>query len=391
MKNLKNKLLAAVSAVALCALMPSQADAQITVVPENDNFSLKLIGRTNFDFGSFLNEKADGSKPDNGVAVNDTRLGVSGKFLDKWDYKVEICFDKKAISFRDVFVKYNFNKTHHIQFGNVFMGYGMKPLGLAYKFIDDATVDNTMCPSRKMGLVYLLTTDPFNFNGGIYSDGNIDNGNSKFDQGVIFSAKAIYRPIINETTVLHFGAASMYTNSPNTASFSGVVPETFTTNGKTTFSGPTFGKAGVDADGKIVYTGKHYSRYEGEMIFIHKKFMLETHYQGASYEPTATDDRYHVGGALAQCSFLLIGEQQNYNKATGLCQNASPRNLELLARYDYLDLNDGGHQQDVTVGINYFFSKHFNMKLNYVYTDTDLLPAGGSSYNSVQVRAQFSF
>ncbi|MBR4441567.1 MAG: hypothetical protein IKS00_08470, partial [Bacteroidales bacterium] len=132
MKKFSKKLFTAFSAVALCALMPSQADAQITVVPENDNFSLKLIGRTNFDFGSFLNEKADGSKPDNGVAVNDTRLGVSGKFLDKWDYKIELCFaynsNAKAttISFRDVFVKYNFNKTHHIQFGNVFMGYGMK-------------------------------------------------------------------------------------------------------------------------------------------------------------------------------------------------------------------------------------------------------------------------
>ena len=397
MKKFSKKIFTALSAVAICALMPSQADAQITVVPENDNFSLKLIGRTNVDFGSFLDKQDDESKPDNGVAVNDTRLGVSGKFLDKWDYKIELCFAYNStakattISFRDVFVKYNFNKTHHIQFGNVFMGYGMKPLGLAYKFIDDATVDNTFCPSRKMGLVYLMTTDPFNFNGGIYSDGNIDNGNSKFDQGVILSSKAIYRPIINETTVLHFGAAAMYTNSPNTTSFSGVVPETFTTNGRTTFKGPTFGKANIDADGNIVYTGKHYSRYEGEMIFIHKKFMFETHYQGASYEPTASDDRYHVGGALAQCSFLLIGDQQNYNKATGLCQNASPRNLEVLARYDYLDLNDGGHQQDVTVGLNYFFSKHFNMKLNYVYTDTDLLPAGGRCYNSVQVRAQFSF
>ena len=388
MKKLGKKLFTALSAVALTTLT-YQAQAQITVVPENDNFSLKLIGRTNLDAGTFLDEQKDDSKPNNGIAVNDTRLGVTGKFLDKWDYKIEICFDKKAISFRDVFVKYNFNKTHHIQFGNVFMGYGMKPLGLAYKFIDDATVDNTFCPSRKMGIVYLATTDHFNFNGGVYSDGNIDNGNSKCDQGVIFSSKAIVRPIINETTVLHFGGAAMYTNSPNTVSFSGVVPETFTAEGKTTFKGPTFGKAGLDAEGNIVYTGKHYSRYEGEMIFIHKKFLLETHYQGASYEPTGIDDRYHVGGVLAQCSFLLIGEQQNYNKTTGLCQNASPRNLELLARYDYLDLHDGGRQEDVTVGINYFFSKHFNMKLNYVYTDTK--GNVNKCFNSVQMRAQFSF
>lgn len=364
-----------------------QAQAQITIVPENDQFTLKLIGRTNLDAGTYFN-RTGSDHPDNGIAVNDTRLGVTGKFLDKWEYKIEICFDKKAISFRDVFVKYNFNSKHHLQAGNVFMPFGMKPLGLAYKFIDDATVDNTFCQSRKLGFVYLLTTDRFNFTGGVYSDGNIDNSNAQFDQGITAAAKAVVRPVINETTVLHFGVAPMYTNSPNVASFSGVVPETFTTQGRTLFSGPKFGKANIDADGNITYTGTHYSRYEAEMIFIHKKFLLETHFQGSSYE--MNDDRYHVGGFLAQTSFLLIGEQQNYNKATGLCQNASPRNLELLARYDYLDLHDGGNQSDLTIGLNYFFSKHFNMKLNYGVTQEHHGELH-KTYNTLQLRGQFSF
>ena len=393
MKLLKTAFLA----TAIAAMAATQSQAQITVVPENDQFSLKLIGRTNLDFGTYLDKQDGDSKPDNGVAVNDTRLGVTGKFLDKWDYKIELCFAYNStvkattISFRDVFVKYNFNSKHHLQFGNVFMGYGMKPLGLAYKFIDDATVDNTFCQARKIGLVYLLTTDHFNFNGGVYSDGNIDNGNSKFDQGVTLSAKAIYRPVINETTVLHFGVAPMYTNSPNPASFSGVVPETFTTNGRTTMKGLSFGKQIFDAEGNASLIGKHYSRYEAEMIFIQKRFMLETHFQGASYEPTNSSGRYHIGGFLAQTSFLLIGEQQNYNKVTGLCQNASPKNLELLARYDYLDLHSIGHQSDITIGLNYFFSKHFNMKLNYANVSVDDLSGKTKSYNTIQVRAQFSF
>ena len=386
MKLLKKALLA----TAFAALAASQSQAQITVVPENDQFSLKLIGRTNLDAGTYFN-RTGSDHPDNGIAVNDTRLGVAGKFLEKWDYKIEICFDKKAISFRDVFIKYNFNSKNHLQAGNVFMPYGMKPLGLAYKFIDDATVDNTFCQSRKLGLVYLLTTDHFNFTGGVYSDGNIDNGNSKFDQGAIFAAKAVVRPVINETTVLHFGVAPMYTNSPNPANFSAVIPETFTTEGRTLFSGPSFRKkVGEDADGKAIYKGTHYSRYEAEMIFIHKRFLLETHFQGASYEFEGSNDRYHVGGFLAQSSILLIGEQQNYNKATGLCQNASPRNLELLARYDYLDLHDGGNQSDLTIGLNYFFSKHFNMKLNYGVTQEHHGEAH-RTYNTLQLRGQFSF
>lgn len=373
-------------ATAIAAMAATQSQAQITIVPENDQFSLKLIGRTNFDFGTYLEDHQDDGKtesPDNGVAVNDTRLGVAGKFLEKWDYKIEICFANKGISFRDVFIKYNFNSNHHIQFGNVFMPFGMKPLGLAYKFIDDATVDNTICVSRKMGIQYLLTTDPFNFTGGIFSDGNIDNGNGQFDAGVNFSAKAVVRPIINESTVLHFGVSTIYNNSKNGTSFTGTVPETFTADKGSTKNLLTspLGFEGV----------QHYSRYEAEMIFIQKRFLLETHFQGASCEPLGKDDRYHMGGFLAQMSFLLIGEQQNYNKVTGLCQNASPKNLELLARYDYLDLHDGGHQSDITIGLNYFFSKHFNMKLNYANVSTDELTGKTKSYNTIQVRAQFSF
>nr|MCR5454442.1 OprO/OprP family phosphate-selective porin [Bacteroidales bacterium] len=300
-------------------------------------------------------------------------------------YKIELCFayskdpaDATTISFRDVFVKYNFNKNHHIQAGNVFMPFGMKPLGLAYKFIDDATVDNAFCLARKMGIQYLLTTDRFNFTGGVFSDGNIDKGNDQFDKGINFAAKAIVRPVINETSVLHFGFAPMYCNTPvaGSSTFKAVVPQTFTTEGKTLY------KNAFDCD--------HYSRYEAEMIFIQKRFLLEMHYQGASYEKRESSDRYHVGGFLAQTSFLLIGEQQNYNKVTGLCQNASPRNLELLARYDYLDLHDGGNQNDLTIGLNYFFSKHFNMKLNYGVTQENHGDAH-KTYNTLQLRGQFSF
>ncbi len=382
MKLLKTALIA----TAFATFTAAQSMAQITVVPENDQFSLKLIGRTNLDAGTYFN-RIDTDHPDNGVAVNDTRLGVAGKFLEKWDYKIELAFvysknantgapDATTISFRDVFIKYNFNSKHHIQFGNVFMGYGMKPLGLAYKFIDDATVDNSLCPSRKMGLVYLLTTDHFNFNGGVYSDGNVDKGNAQFDKGVIFSAKAIYRPIINDATVLHFGLAPMYVNSPNAGSFSSNIPQTFSNK-----------KVGLD---KLTFNADHYSRYEAEMIFIHKRFLLETHFQGASCEPHGTCDRYHMGGFLAQTSFLLIGEQQNYNKTTGLAANASPKNLEILARYDYLDLHSNGNQSDLTIGLNYFFSKHFNMKLNYGVTQFHLGDAH-ETYNTLQLRAQFSF
>ncbi|MCQ2252054.1 MAG: OprO/OprP family phosphate-selective porin [Bacteroidales bacterium] len=375
MKLIKNALL-----IAGLAAITSQAQAQITLVPENDQFSLKLIGRTNVDAGSFMERHVnkDGEEhSDNGIAVNDTRLGVAGSFNGNWDFKIEVCFAKKAISFRDVYVKYNFNKQNHIQVGNFFMPFGMKQLGLGYKFEEDATVDYAFCPSRKIGAAYLLNTEKFNFVGGVFSNGDVDNGNGdgNINAGVNLAAKAIVRPVIDETTVLHIGAGALYTNSQGKAEYKGAVPCTFES---------------VTSIPAVNLNAPSYSRYEAELIFIKNKFLLETHFQGLGYESRGSNERHHLGGVLAQCSYLLIGEKQNYNKVTGLAANASPKSLELLCRYDYLELYPKGKQADYTVGLNYFFSKHFNLKLNYANVHADL--AGGhESYNMIQARAQFSF
>ena len=204
------------------------------------------------------------------------------------------------------------------------------------------------------------------------------------DAGLDLAAKAVYRPIIDETTVLHIGLAAMYTNSEYNADarnrrpkIAGSIPETFS------------GKAPALISNAILQSAHHYSTYEAELIFIAKKFLFETHYQGVGVDD-ANDDRYHMGGVLAQCSYLIIGDQQNYNKKTGLTANASPRSLEVLGRYDFLDLHGGGHQHDVTIGLNYFFSKHFNVKLNYGVAQ-EVIGDNQNTYNIIQARAQFSF
>ncbi|MCQ2973349.1 MAG: OprO/OprP family phosphate-selective porin [Bacteroidales bacterium] len=367
MKINQSKALIAISAIALFSILPSSSDAQINLKSDDGKLSLKLIGRTNFDAGMYLDTI---DHADNGVCVNDTRLGINAKYGEKWSTKIEICYTEKTISFRDVYFNYEFNKNNHIQFGNFFMPFGIKALGLAYKFVEDASVDYAFCPARKMGIAYMYTSDKFNFTGGIFSDGNVDK--KAINQGLNLSAKVIFRPIINESTVLHFGVAPLYTNSPNEPSFTGIMPTTIHTN-------------------KLISTGTlgapSYLRYEGELIFIHKKFYLEGHYQGANVD-MRNEDAYNCGGWFAQAGILLIGDQQNYNKSTGLAANASPKNLELLARVDELDFGTkGGRQNDLMIGINYFFSKNLNMKLNFVNAHVK----DGESFNLIQLRTQFSF
>lgn len=358
-----------------------QAEAQITVAPENDpNFKLKFIGRTNLDFGTYLNRndigtyKKGNGEVDNAVLVNDTRLGfVATK--DKWEGKVEVCYTYGAISFRDVTLKYSFNEHSKVTFGNQFMPYGIKLTGINYKFTEDPSVDYTFCPARKIGVNYLYTSDGFNLSTGLYSNGNVDK--KQYNQGFNAGLQLIWRPVYDETTVFHIGGAFLYTDkgSSDPFSFKGVVPASME---------PT----------TLIQTGEldapNCERYEVQALFIKAKWLLEAHFLGASVNTEKTSS---FNGFWGQVSYQIIGDQQKYNKVTGLPITSAPGTLEVLGRFDYLNLDNFGKQTDFEFGLNYIINKHFNVKFNYVVATGKDRPdiQDDRTLHLVQTRLQFTF
>ena len=361
--------------IAALSLAAISTLAQVTVKTDAGDLKMRFIGRTNFDIGTYL-AKPDGATEHNGIAMNDTRLGVSATFDEKFSSKIEICYASKAISFRDLWIGYKLNDNSSLTVGNHFQPFGAKPLGLAYKFVEDASADYAFCPARKIGFSYAYTSDPFNFTAGLFSDGNVDNGKN-VDAGFSLTVKAIWRPIVNEQTMLHIGVAPMFTKSSNNVSFTGILPTT------------------VLKKNALIATPswKHESttRLEAEMILTQGKFYAEAHYLGASVKSAdkdAVDDCY-LSGIYAQVGWMIIGEKQNYNKKTGLAANASPKSLEILARVSTLDFDDinCGQQTDLTLGLNYFFNKNLNIKFNYIYGSVK----DGDDCHFAQTRLQFSF
>ena len=76
--------------------------------------------------------------------------------------------------------------------------------------------------------------------------------------------------------------------------------------------------------------------------------------------------------------------------------NPAPKSLELLCRYDQVNLNDagiqGGRLSDITVGLNYFLNKYVAAKLNYSRVmPGNTSPMGGEDFDLIQARIQLSF
>lgn len=388
-----------ITTAAAAALVLTGAVAQVTVKTEAGDVSVRFVGRTNLEFGTYIGQDTQNehyiTKYDtngdqytdttytkyntNGLIFNDTRFGFQVSFAEKWAAKCELQFAKTAVKFRDLWVSYKLSDNATVKVGNYFQPFGAKVLGsLNYKFIENARADNAITPDRKIGITYSYISDLLHLTGGLASNGDVDSPGT--NKGIIGAAKAIVRPILDDHTVLHIGAAALFTNQHGaTISYSAAMPETFSSSAHTLIS--------EKADAANAW------RYEAEAIFITGPFYIEGHYLGSTANVRNTSNNFNATGLYAQAGFLVIGDQQKYNKKTGLAAMASPGDLEVLARVNYLKLeypdNDNSEQSetDITIGLNYIINKNLNIRGNYIYAKVK----DGDDFNCVQARLQFSF
>ena len=355
------------------------ATAQIKVTTPQGDLKFRLIGRTSLDLGTYLGTEGKANR--NGASVNDTRLGFVADMDTTWQAKVEICFTGGKISFRDVYVQRQFCGGHRtLTIGNQFMPFGLKPAGLAYKFIETSASDYTFTSSRKLGAMYGVNRAKYNFSAGLFYDGNIDSKGT--NEGWDLAAQFIARPVDHDGTILHFGVSPIFTHPRSTVSYNAFVPTTVNSN-------------------KRIATGEmgayNYGRFEAQALYILRRFYVEARYQMVAVnrpnevkmaeDVTVTQDNYSAHGIMCQASFLLLGKQQNYNRKTALAANPDAKSLEILARYCQTDLDDYGTVNDITVGLNYYFNKYLRTKINYVHSTIK----DGDGINMLEGRMQFSF
>ena len=381
MKTFRKILLWA--AVGLC---PLASFAQLNTKVGDVQFKLKFGGRTNLDFGSYLGAD-DGRANRNGVCVNDTRLGLTADIDTVWQAKIEVSFGSKAIAFRDVYVKRTFKSTgSDVQLGNFFFPFGMKRAGLAYKFIENSAADAAFTPWRKMGVAYQIYSPKFNWGVGLFSDGDIDKG-KKTNQGYSVNAYGLLRPVDNAGTIFHVGASAIITHPSGSVSFSAVEPQTFSSS--TLVKTPAM-------------EAYNYGRLEAQALVIVRRFYAEARFLKAwvntpnsvtavgadGEEVEVAQDNYDGAyGFYAQASWRIFGENQNYNRKTGLAGNPNAKAMEVLARFSRTDLDQYGAANDLTLGVNYFFNKYLRAKVNYVHSHI----RGGIDHDILEGRFQFSF
>lgn len=370
--NMKNLLLSFLLLGALSASAQPEKAA-------NDGFRWKLIGRVFFDGGVFLNDTLDFG---NAFHVNDIRLGSVVTIADKWEAKIELGYGDSKISLKDVYLSYAL-RAHQFRLGYQYEPFGNARVGTSnFRFMQNATVDNALGDSRKLGISYSYDHEWMNVMAGVFSGGDMQ-GSVKFDQGYSLSAKFIGRPWRGDRKLLHLAVAPRFSSGQETVTFNGGTPTTLLSKSNNGFVNATFDE--------VINQWK----LDLECILIYRKWALQGQYLLAHLNRRGTDN-FNGQGGYVQASFLILGDQHNYNSKTGMLCNPGKGSLELLARYDHVDLNDagaqGGQQSDITIGVNYFINKYIAAKINYTHMMPGASsPLSGVDFDVLQARVQFSF
>jgi phosphate-selective porin OprO and OprP len=364
------------------------AAALTAVAPAFASPEFKLRGRIHMDYAVYDEDEIE---LDDGFFNRRARIGVQGTIDEDWSGIIEYDFAENGTSAADVFI------SRKLGGGALKIGHFKVPMGFdelsstnTIPFIERASSDTAFVDARRLGIGYERFAGELGFQGMLYGRGMGSGNNPDGDDPIGAGARVVYAPTLGDGQ-LHLAASLAYEDRKDLATARyGDRPE-------------------ARVDGKrLVDTGTIAD------VSSTLKYGLETYWQGGPYSVLAEYFGVSVdrdagpepdfSGWYVQGTWFLTGENRSYRAGTyrGV-KPGSPRGAwELAARYSSVDLNDssfqGGKQDNVTLGVNYYAGPNVRFMLNLVLVDVsdsgvvlDGVTVGDESPNILIARGQFHF
>ncbi len=385
----------------------------------NDDVTFKVRGRILVDYvGQDIDREAP--LPDyqtSNVRGRQVFLGVEGKLNNYIGYKAEGgAVNGGAWAWDDVVIEYRPNDFTSIAAGNI------KATGLenmtSTRFISfmergpygEIAVDSYLLSlvGRVNGLNWTLTGQVA---GGSLNSSDVNNtgtANPGSKERIGWTARGTYAPILTDDTKVHLGLSGRQRNHGDESAFNYAGrPNTAYGDSGRYFQTGAIGDTDVTIAGEAAVVFKSFS-VQGEYAQIDVD-RLQTVAGGGS------NPKLKLGYAFV--SFWPTGETRNYDPTKGEFGRPKILNpitagglggVELLARYDYVDLTsaydtaataagrtlsqDAGKYKAVTLGANYYPTSYVRLQANWTKAKVDNPgPGRNVDINQFQVRAQLDF
>lgn len=359
---------------------------------QENKLVVKPSGRILMDaaFLSSSNKAVDEQCVD-GVNVPDIRIGMKVSY-GKWEGKADIGYARGSVSPKDIFIQYNFNKQNFLRGGYFVHQFGYQSAtssSFKVSMEEPETHSAFGVGGRLVGLMYEHSDNKFMGTGSIYTDAQSfkKQTNQTGYQGTGLLTRLVYHPLIEKGNLFHVGIGLNYELAAENRS-------------NMEFKAPyPVRVAGINAIGAKITDAKSDFKFSGELMAAKGHVGIEGQYIFMNVDRKGDAKSYNAWGAYGNLRFLLNNEYEYVKNDAGIATPA-PKSWELVAAYNYTDMNDakagfhGGKLSDWALTMNYYINKYMIWRVS-----GHIVRAGESDYSGfnkntfrvIETRIQFKF
>lgn len=359
---------------------------------QENKLVVKPSGRILMD-AAFLNSsnKAVDEQCVDGVNVPDIRIGMKVSY-GKWEGKADIGYARGSVSPKDIFIQYNFNKENFLRGGYFVHQFGYQSAtssSFKVSMEEPETHSAFGVGGRLVGLMYEHSDNKFMGTGSVYTDAQSfkKQTNQTGYQGTGLLTRLVYHPLIEKGNLFHVGIGLNYELAAENRS-------------NMEFKAPyPVRVAGINAIGAKITDAKSDFKFSGEVMAAKGHVGIEGQYIFMNVDRKGDAKSYNAWGAYGNLRFLLNNEYEYVKNDAGIATPA-PKSWELVAAYNYTDMNDakagfhGGKLSDWALTMNYYINKYMIWRVS-----GHIVRAGESDYSGfnkntfrvIETRLQFKF
>lgn len=366
---------------------------------DEPKFSIKPTGRMLLDGAVYM---PDGNGFADGVAMPDIRLGAKVSY-GKWAAKVDVGYGFGKLSFKDVYMQYNFNANNLLRAGYFVHQFGLNAAtSSSMKPAMEAPITDTFfnATGRNLGVMYVFDKDKF-FLGVSGIVGGTSMTSPANEQGKVSVGalnRFVYRPFHSDGLITQVGMSLWYQTAFHSS-------ETNDDGDKVVSPGFFNYSAGfptrvckVSMLGAEVDHAKGVFKLSPEIIVAKDRVALEGQYYYMNIGRASGYGNYRAQGVYGLLRGILIGDNYGYSHGDAGLATPRPKSLELILGYNYTDANCGkagiygGISNDYSVTLNYYINKYMLARLRYSYTDVRNSSVMENRHvNAIQARLQILF
>lgn len=339
-------------------------------------YSFQPFGRVHMDYTIFDDD--DGRDHPNGADFRRARMGFKGDLGEDFEYKFEMDFAREGVAIKEATLTYT-----ALDQADLVLGHFKPMLGMEQgtssnyiQFLERSSPINAFTRGEHLGFGARGGGDNWSLAAGIFNE-DVGNNNATDDEAWSVDARGSVDLLAESENVLHLGAGASY--RVPTARL-----ESVTYAARVTGVGNNLVSTGAinNVDNETVYGG------ELAGVFGPLSFQGEYFYSDLELDGGAAGSDPDFDGWYAQAGYFLTGESRPYKGDTGNFNRVKPQSpfslkdgtwgaFELVARYDELDLNDGGAgvaggaMETWTGGVNWYLTNHIRLMADVVAVDTD--------------------